>query len=261
MENADIKELAPNLSVVESACLCAGNSILQDEAVFAQKRQECQDYADQFLKALTKSVEHSKDTLMEPMTHILQKYEGVVTCIEEWKLKDIEWVFSNESEKEINADFDLLKGIRKNLLEFSNQMNPVLSFQAQSSSLQDALKTCKETHEAIKNQFDKVAHLAVHMLFTDTVICNTSKAADVDKNEKYAQKYFGIGKSILAGKLKELVKDVEKKTGEKPGGGKSDAPKSKKDAKKENEKEKNEKKKRKSDQKNDAKPKKSKKEK
>lgn len=212
-EDIGLQGLAERLSLMESALSCCQSELLQNEAAFSQKRAECQEYGNKFSAALEKTLDSEKITCLDPTKQFVGKYGDVTSCVEAWKMKEVEWVFSKDNEKDINSDIDSLKQARKSGQEMLKSLASIVSFKAQSKLLQDALKLCHQTKEEMEGQLAESAKLAAVMVFADMILSGSGNASTVEKNEKYLRKTFGVGKDSLPDKLKELVKESEKKTG------------------------------------------------
>lgn len=208
LAHAKLETLIEKLSTCESALSFGTSSSKIDlGSTFETKIQECHDFASHFAKALQGSLNEEQSTYLTPLSSFTEKYQMVSSCVSDWTLKEIEWVFCKENEKEVGSDFDTLKESRKQALDFVTCLKPMMEFQSQSEVLKPIVAASHKAKDAVEEAVDAASRLGTVMMFADAVVdgAEAAKPGFVDKTEKYTQKHFGMGKDILPDKLKEMV--------------------------------------------------------
>ena len=203
-----LETLADKLPMCESALSCQGSSLLQGEEAFSKNIQDCKAYADMFLCGVDKLLDKAKDEIGSSLQAFHDNYQEVIPATEEWKLKDINWMFGAEAEKEVNADISRLKTDKKNSKEVCDVLDRFGNFTSASESITNALKKCSELKTFIEDYTAKASRVAGVMVYAEVVIAGSG---DVEKAEKYCNKTFGVARDTLPEKLKDLLKGMGKK--------------------------------------------------
>ena len=207
-----IEFLGEKASLSETALSCTTSS-LWNEDMFAAKRAECKAYVRAFSLAVTRAMEEQLGPAYRgPMENFLEKYKGVLECLQQWKLKDIEWIYKKEADQEVKDDLNSAHRGTEAALAFSKKLEPLCLFRSQSTEVQTALNKCKDLHKTLADQAQQCALIATNMILSTLAIDENQTVELLEKTEKFTKKVFNLGRECLPEKVQEQLKTLKEKS-------------------------------------------------
>ena len=231
----DLEALLQKLNLCESAAVTLEHPILQEPA-FEKVREQCKNFVQKFVTQLRAVVEQHAQASLNPLESFQEKYKSVTPAVQEWQLKEVDWIFKPAAEAEVKQDLQDFRDARKSAISFAQSLESLTKIGAQSDQLKEAVEIGKGKLVGVKECLHSTALLATTMVFTDTALNKKTTTEDIDGMEKFTQKAFGLGKAQLPEKLGTLLQSFssgkEKKSkGQKDESGNDSALKSGNDAK------------------------------
>ena len=210
LENAEMVKLAGFATMCEAA-LSFGATDLWSEGIFEGKRKECNDFVFAFQTALSKAVDQEGSAMMSPVESFLDKYGAVMQCVDEWKLKDIDWIYKSESEQEIKQDINGFREAWVAATDFSTRIDSLVKFKSQCKTTQALFDKCSELRSKLQEKGLVGCKLCLYMMFSTVAVDGGTSAEDVEATEKYTKKKFNMGREVLGEKLQSLLKALRSK--------------------------------------------------
>ena len=207
------------LALAESAHSCVVSPLLDEEEAFREKKGVCEDYVKAFSQAMGKYINSFVEAAVDPLRQFVDKYAQVPSCVQEWTLQEIEWIFAEgDAQKETKADMNGIGERIKAAREFQAQkMEPLQKFKSQSETIKTSLRSCEALTVRIDELAKEAGSMATCIAFTD-IARNPGLLVDdpqrVEKVDKFSVKHFGQGKDSLPDKLKDALKAAAQKAKE-----------------------------------------------
>ena len=206
------------LPIAESAHSCMTSPLLDAEEAFRQKKGECEDYVKAISQAIEKYFLSSEEKIMAPLRTFVDKYSQVPRCVETWTLQEIEWIYTDEAQKEAKADMNGIAEHMKAARDFNaRQMEPLQKFKSQSEMIKTHLASCEMIMFRVDEMVRETGVIATYIAFTDIARNPGLLVEDpqrVEKVDKYTVKHFGRGKDALPDTLKDALKAAAKEAKE-----------------------------------------------
>ena len=211
LEHADLSKLAG--CVTQAVCAVSfSNTDLWSEDIFEGKRRECKDFVKAFQDALTKALDQEGQAVMNPVETFLQKYSAVVQCVDEWAVKDIDWIYKAENLAEVKKDITDFLDASAAARDLSNHLSPLAKFKSQCRETQAIFEKSIELQSQLHDKGSDGRKVCVYMMFSTVVVeAGHTAADDVEATEKYTKKKFNLGREVLGEKLQGLLKGLRNK--------------------------------------------------
>ena len=234
----EVQQFMSKVAMMESAVATAQSGCLEDE-LFSGIRSKCKNFAQQFAELLGKAILSDSDRFLAPLLKLSEKYAEVEAAVESWTLKEVQWMFMEDTEKEVTDDVAKVKNYKKEAMDFVEILHEIATHKGAFSQMATISKAATEQMAKLKECWTIAGKLATFVVYTDLVVSvDDDQKHDLEKLEKWTQKHYGLGVQDMPKKLADQLEAIRKKKPA-PGEAKGENP--------DNEKEKEKGKKRKSE--------------
>ena len=206
----EAKDVIAKLDLFESAASLHSTGPIVDNEEFIKVLKDAGEYADLFLKSLTKLVQEGSDTFQNPLIDFLQKYDVVGPALESNSPKDVEWLWQKDQEKTVQQDIEGVRSAMRAAGTFFGQLGPLSAHQSQHAAMQEVSKLASSENEQYGLKVNNVCKTVLSILY-GSVLYGTSgnSKEDVEWVDKYAKKAFNMkGRDVLPEKMNAMLKDI-----------------------------------------------------
>lgn len=231
---ADLTVFVQKLDKFEAAnSMCIGKFEMlgKDSDLLADKVKTCSEFLRAFVSSLTRASDATKEVSLPPLERFISKYEEIQPSVDKWDLKTVDWIFKEDSEKDVKKDIEDFKQARQDFMDMHASLQKLVSHMdvTQNEELKGGLKMCQSLALDGTKMCDSGAGIAASILFCSCVLVSQSMDA-VKKVDGYIKKAFGsaFGLGSLPSKLESQIRTL--KDGD-TGGNDQDQKKDKKDKK------------------------------
>ena len=223
--------------MAQAARACLDSGALKDD-VFDSVRDVATSFCQQFSQLLTTEVETSTTVTLKPIQTFEEKYSAIGPAIDAGSNAEIEWVYMEETEKEVFQDFQDFKAGRKVALQFAKDLDAVMKLDSQMENsgfnFSQLVATAKESKTLLEEKVHAATVIACLVLFGEQVCHENGSKMGVSTVQKFTQKTYGMGWEDLPDKMQERIKALPKQGPH----DKEEEPEPPKDSKKDKDKEK-----------------------
>lgn len=213
LDGISVPDLGKKAVLCECALSCAESHTLADAKTFAGKRLECKNYVMTFVTAVNKVVSELGQAHLSPATNFLDKYQNVTQCLEQWTLKDIDWIYKKENEQEVQTDLITLRDGSVEADKFSESLQALVESHTSFKEAQAAFARGRECQRTLKDRYQSAKSLAAAIMFSTLVVDAGRSQSDVDKTEQMTMQSFGVDRQAVPQKIKDKLRSLPRKGG------------------------------------------------
>lgn len=208
-KGSEVPFLVSKAEMAEAAINTLEAATLRD-TIFDSVRQKCSSYKSSFINFCDEAMNQQSQALTSAFADFAAKYEELEGAVEQWAIKEVEWMFMEDNTEEVKADLEKVKRTKKQLVEFMKSLDAISKYDKSQSDLAKLAKLAVSLKGQINEKANVAGKIATILAFSDLVLSNRGKA-DYDKHEKFTQKNFGLGVESLPKILAEKVAECKKK--------------------------------------------------
>lgn len=207
----EVQQFMSKIAMMESAVQTAQSSCLADD-LFSGIRGKCKNFAQQFAGLLQKAIVSDADRFSAPLLKFVEKYAEVEAAVESWTLKEVQWMFIEDTEKEVTADVAAVKNYKKEAMDFVEILHELGTHKGAFCQMDAISKAATEQMAKLKEQWTSAGKLATYVVYTDLVVSvDDDQKENLEKLEKYTHKNYGFGVQDLPKKLADQIEAIRKK--------------------------------------------------
>lgn len=200
--------------MAQAARACLDSGALKD-CIFDKVHGMATAFCQQFSELLTAEVETSTTGTLKPIQAFDEKYSAIAAAVDSGSYAEIEWMYMEETEKEVFQDFQEFRANRKVALQLIEGLDAVMKFDSQSEQSAINFSQLAAIAKESKAQLDEKVHaatvLACMVLFGDQTCQEHGTQAGVSTVEKFTQKTYGMGWQDMPEKMQERIKALPEK--------------------------------------------------
>lgn len=127
-EVSDVQPFIAKFDMAEAACAAVVAPPLSD-SIFDSVREKCKTYFQTFVKSCRLTMDQQGNAFYGPLHSFTEKYQELEAAVEAWTLKDVEWMFINDTTEEVKRDMEGLKVAAKQAMEFLKALDGIIKYE------------------------------------------------------------------------------------------------------------------------------------
>lgn len=214
---SDLQIFFSSLGKFDSACSMWSHEcqeLVKENDSLAPVSESCEGFKTTFIKAFDKAILSLNEIMMSQLERFTNKYGKIGVCVEAWDMKPVEWVYKQETEKDVKNDIDEFRQSHADFQATNDVLKKLIDRMTttQHPDLKEVLAKCQALSSQGEQMCKHGGHYVTCIVFSDWVFMD-GHPNSLKKIDHFVKKNFGsnMGLGHLPEKLDQQIKAANQK--------------------------------------------------